>query len=290
MARDIRKGFYYGKTVFITGGSSGIGLAIARLAAQRGASVWLAARDSARLKKACAEVEQARFDPSQTAGISVADVSVESQAKAAVARAVKSFGPPDIVVNNAGITHPGYFQDLDAEIFRRMMEVNYFGTVNVTRAVVPDMIRRGGGRIVNVSSFVGLIAGFGYSAYAASKWAVRGFSEVLRQELKSHGIRVHVAFPPDTDTPQLAAEKPLKPFETQVLADKNGVFPPETVARDILDGVEKNRDIILTGTESKFFYFLSNIAFPLLRPVMDMLIADAIRKKQKIRAGNSKHV
>jgi 3-dehydrosphinganine reductase len=290
MARDIRKGFYFGKKVFITGGSSGIGLSMARQVAQKGGHVWLVARDPVKLEKACGEVKQARFDPSQIVGFSVADVSVESQAKAAVEQATKSFGFPDIVVNNAGITHPGYFQDLDAEIFRQMMDVNYFGTLNVTRAVVPEMIRKGGGDLVNVSSGVAFLAVFGYSAYAASKWAIRGFSDVLRSELKQHGIRLHIAMPPDTDTPQLAGEESIKPEETKIIASTNKVYSPEKVAKDILDGVVRNRYIILTGLDTIFFYWLSNLLGPLQYPVMDMVVGDAVKKAKKIREGDSKRV
>jgi 3-dehydrosphinganine reductase len=92
---------------------------------------------------------------------------------------------------------------------------------------------------------------------------------------------VSIAFPPDTDTPQLAYEKPIKPFETAVLASTSKVFPPETVADDILRGVKRNRYIILTGTESKLFYWATNLAGPLQYPIIDLLVADAIRRKKK---------
>ena len=143
------------------------------------------------------------------------------------------------------------------------------------------MIRRRQGHLINISSLVAIIAIFGYSAYGASKWAVRGLTDILRSELKQYGIRVHIAFPPDTDTPQLAFEEPIKPIETKVIASSNKVYPPETVARDILRGVERNRYIILTGPDSIFFYWLSNLAGPLQYTVMDMIVADAIRKRRK---------
>jgi 3-dehydrosphinganine reductase len=282
MAKDLRKGFFFGKKALITGGSSGIGLALARQLVSRGAGVWLAARDKTKLESACKELNAAAVDPAQIVGFSRADVSVESESRSAVERALQEMGSLDLVFNNAGVTYPGYFQELPGEIFHRMMDVNYFGTLNITRAVIPEMIRRGKGHLINISSLVAVIAIFGYSAYGASKWAVRGLTDVLRSELKPRGIRVSIAFPPDTDTPQLAFEEPIKPVETKIIASSNKVYPPETVARDILRGVERNRYIILTGLDSTFFYWLSNLAGPLQYPIMDRIVADAVRKRKKV--------
>jgi len=278
MARDRRDNFYFGKRILITGGSSGIGLELARQLTAGGASVWLTARDPAKLKFACDQLRITADSP-QTVGFTPADVAAEDQARAAVEQATRALGSLDAVFNSAGVTHPGYFQDFPADIFRQMMDINYFGTLNICRAVVPEMIRRRKGHIVNISSLVGLIATFGYSAYGASKWAVRGLTDTLRYELKPYGVRVSIAFPPDTDTPQLAFEEPIKPFETKVLASTSKVYPAETVARDILRGVEKNRYILLTGFEAKLFYWLTNLAGPLQYPVIDLMVADAIRKK-----------
>jgi 3-dehydrosphinganine reductase len=288
MTRGPRKDYFFGKKAFITGGSSGIGLALARQLIARGADVWLAARDRAKLEAARGELTAA--GRAQKVGISQVDVAEESQAFEAVEKATRALGPLDMVINNAGVTHPGYFQDLPADVFRRMIEINYFGTLNICRAAVPGMIQRGNGHIVNVSSLVGIIAAFGYSAYAASKWAVRGLTDILRSELKQYKIRVHIAFPPDTDTPQLAFEETIKPFETKVIASANKVYSAERVARDILRGVERNRYIILTGLDSTFYYWLSNLAGPLQYTVMDMIVADAIRKRKKTDADARRRV
>jgi 3-dehydrosphinganine reductase len=285
MARDLRKDFYHGKKALVTGGSSGIGLALARQLTARGADVWLAARDRARLEAARGELKAAA-DPARIVGFSQADVSVEAQAAGAVAEAVRALGPLDLVFNSAGVTFPGYFQDLPGDIFHQMMDINYYGTVHICRAAAPGMISRGGGHLINISSLVAIIAAYGYSAYAASKWAVRGFSDVLRSELKPRGVRVSIAFPPDTDTPQLAFEEPIKPFETKVIASANKVYSAEKVARDILRGVERNHYIILTGMDSTLFYWLSNLAGPLQYPIMDMVVADAIRKKKQADSKN----
>jgi 3-dehydrosphinganine reductase len=158
------------------------------------------------------------------------------------------------------------------------MEVNFFGTVNVVKAVLPGMMARGSGHIVNISSGAGFIGLFGYAAYGASKYAVRGFSDILRAEMKPHGIHVSVVFPPDTDTPQLAYELPFKPYETKALTGTAKVQSPESVASTVLKGVRRNRYVILPGVDTWLFYHLSNLLGNGVYPVMDMMIADARRK------------
>jgi 3-dehydrosphinganine reductase len=273
-------GFFSGKSVLITGGSSGIGLAAARLLVDGGAHIWLVARDPAKLAAAKTELEARRKDASQVIGITSSDVADEAQARRAVEQAAAGAGVPDVVINSAGVTYPGYFETLDAEIFRNMMDVNYFGTLNIIRAAVPGMLARGSGDILNVSSMAGILAIFGYSAYGASKFAVRGLSDTLRWELKPRGIRVHIAFPPDTETPQLAFEETIKPFETKAIAGNIKPFSAETVARDLLDGISRNRYIILTGADSRFYYTLVNLLGTWMYPVMDIFVSDALRKKK----------
>jgi 3-dehydrosphinganine reductase len=281
MKRDLHKDFFYGKKALITGGSSGIGLALARQLTTRGAGVWLVARDEAKLESACKELKAAVVDPEQIIGFSKANISVESQARHAAEQAAKGLGPLDLLINNAGTSHPGYFLEMDVKIFHETMETNYFGTLNMTRAVVPEMIRRGKGHIVNVSSAAAYLAVLGYSSYAPTKCAVRGLSDVLRSELKPLGIRVTVAMPPDTDTPSLAKEKKLRPRELDILSSSSSVYPPGAVARDILSGVEHNRYIVITGFEMTLFYWLTNIFGPLQYPIIDLIVADAIRKRKK---------
>ena len=109
------------------------------------------------------------------------------------------------------------------------MDINFFGTVNIVRAAIKDFIKRGSGNIVNVSSIAGVIGVFGYTAYGASKYAIRGFSDTLRAEVKPLGINVNIVFPPDTDTPQLAYETQFKPFETKVISGTAGLTSPDKV-------------------------------------------------------------
>lgn len=260
------------KVALVTGGSSGIGLEVARLLAKGGANVWLLARHQEELEKA---VEQLPCDQAYACNVIVADVSNESQVFSAIEQITKQAGLPELVVNSAGITYPSKFMDIDLDTFRRLMDVNYFGTVYVTRAVLPGMLERGSGHIVNISSMAGFIGIFGYTAYGASKFAVRGFSDALRSELKPTGIQISIVFPLDTDTPQLEYENQFKPYESKALASMGGVMSPKTVAKVILTQAARGRYVILPGWESKFWYYLIGLAGNLTYPVLDFLIKRA---------------
>lgn len=270
-------GALHGKTVLITGGSSGIGLALADLASRAGAYVWLLARDREKLEKACAGLAT---DGGQNHGLLSADVGDWGQVSAAIEQVQLQAGTPDIVINSAGETFPGYVQDIGQDVFHRLMDSNYFGTVHVIKAVLPGMLERGSGHIVNISSAAGFLGVFGYSAYGASKYAVRGLSDVLRAELKPHGIRVSIVFPPDTDTPQLAYEASFKPAETKAIAGNASVQSAQAVARAILVGVQRGRYVILPGMDVKLIYTLHNLLGNGVYPIMDMLISRARRGKK----------
>lgn len=267
------------QVVLVTGGSSGIGLATARLLAAHGAHVWLLARDATRLARALTQVALESTAPEGSCGYVVADVADPQQVELAVAEVCSRAGVPDLVINSAGLTQPGYFLDLDLTVFRQNMDINYFGTLHVIKAVAPRMVARGSGHIVNIASLTGLIGVFGYTAYGASKFAVRGLSDALRAELKPHGINMSIVFPPDTDTPQLAFETPMKPFETKALASNARVLSAETVAVDILRGVARGRYMIIPGDEGKFLFRLSGLAGTTVYPIIDLLLSRARRKK-----------
>lgn len=283
------KDSWQGKTALISGGSSGIGLAVGRSLAEKGANVWLLARGVDRLNSA---LESMKYDDSQYCGTISADVSDWDQVLAAVAQIESEIGVPDLVVNSAGVAHPGYFQDLGIEIFHWMMDVNYFGTVYICKAVVPGMVARGSGHIVNISSGAGFIGRYGYSAYGATKYAVRGFTDVLRSELKPLGIKVSIAFPPDTDTPQLDYERGFQPPETRALAgiaslisprweNMSTTLSPEEVADSIMHQVERGRYMILPGFEMKLLYWLDRLLGSGIYPILDWLIVRAQRINQQ---------
>jgi 3-dehydrosphinganine reductase len=276
-----RKSFT-GKIALVTGGSSGIGLEMARLLAAEGASLWLLARDPRKLAAACTALAPSAPHPGQFIDSISVDVSSSKSVHAAAAQ-VLSRGAPDLLVNCAGITYPGEFDDLPLERFRELMEINYFGTLYVIKAFLPAMLQRGSGAIVNVSSLAGLHGLYGYSAYSASKFALSGLTDALRYELKPRGIQVSIAFPSDTQTPQLAFEEPLKPPVLRALTESNNKpVPPQQVAQSILDGVRKGRYFILPTADSRLLYAVTRL-FPGegLYRLVDGLMAQARRKVAK---------
>jgi 3-dehydrosphinganine reductase len=193
----------------------------------------------------------------------------------------QAVGVPDVLINSAGITHPGYVHELSLEKFMELMQVNYFGTVYMTKAILPGMMARGSGHIINISSMAGYVGVFGYSAYGASKYAVTGFTEVLRAEMKSHGIRVSVVFPPDTDTPQLAYEEPFKPAETRAISGNAKALTAEHVARSMLAQAGRGAFRIYPGFDSRLFHIAtSKLPSSLVFMIMDCITASAIRKKE----------
>jgi 3-dehydrosphinganine reductase len=268
---------FHNKLVLITGGSSGIGLATARAFAAEGAEVWLIARNAERLAQAQEIVSAACQTTGHVCGAVPADVTDFDQAVAAVAEVTDKAGTPDIVVNSHGATRPGYFEELGLDVFRGMMEVNYFGTLHVIKAVSGGMIERRSGHIVNVSSGAALLPAFGYTAYTASKYALRGLSDVLRLELRRYNIRVSVVFPPDVDTPMLAEETPYRPHETNEVYGGT-VVSPDFVARAILNGVRLNHYSIVPGVEMHAAARAASLLGDWQFPVLDTLISRARRK------------
>ncbi|MHB8819773.1 MAG: SDR family oxidoreductase, partial [Bellilinea sp.] len=252
------KNIYQKKHVLITGGSSGIGLAVAKGAARLGANISIISRRLDVLEQAQLEILEQRSEETFVNIIS-ADVSNEEEIAEALHTLVFDRELPDIVINCAGVTHPGEFYKLSTDIFRWNMEINYYGTVYVLKALVPGMIRRGSGRIVNISSGVGIMNIYGYTAYGASKFAVNGLTEALRMELKPHGIQVSLVIPADTNTPQLAYEDRYKPAVTRELNKVGGLMEPEAVAEELLAGVSRGRYLILPGSDIKFLYALLRI-------------------------------
>jgi len=250
------------------------------LLSQEGAHVWLLARQRDRLGSALAQVERARQSPHQRCGALIADVTDADQVTAAVTEVTKACGAPDILINCAGDVYPSLFSDTDIKVVRWLMEVNYYGTVNATHACLPAMIARRSGHIVSISSVYGFIGGYGYSAYSASKFAVRGFSDALRSELKPLGIGVSIVFPQNTATPQLERENQLKSPVLRSL-DNTQVMTPHAVARAIVRGIARRQYVIIPGTEGRLLFWLSRLLGTGTYWVLDQLVARAQKRARE---------
>lgn len=203
--------YYRGKSVLITGGSSGIGFAIANALVEMDAVVILLARDYDNLKAAKASILE-KYPKAKVKLVS-ADVTDAQTLIELHEKYVRNHDTPDILINCAGVARPGYVEEIPLDVYKWTMDIDYHGTVNTIKVLLPGMIERGSGHIVNFSSLAGVIGVFGYTAYSGAKFAIKGFSDALRTELKPKGIKVSIVYPPDTDTPQLAWENQYKPFE-----------------------------------------------------------------------------
>ncbi|MFN2174605.1 MAG: SDR family oxidoreductase [Anaerolineales bacterium] len=276
--------------ILITGGSSGIGLELSRQLATYGANISIFARSIPQLEKTLDEIQHISPGQHFIYPTDVSDIELVNQN---VEQVITTSGIPDMLINCAGVVQPGYARELDLEVYHWMMDVNYFGAVNVTKAVLPGMLERGSGHIVNIATMMAVIGIGGYTAYSASKFALRGFSDALRMELKPHGINVAIAYPPDTDTPQLQYENKFKPEIYKKILDFVPAIdpvPPEKVARQILEGIKQNQEAIIPDIGMKLIFKLINILGRGVYPVLDWLQNMAIRqidKSNKVRNPDS---
>lgn len=264
--------------VLITGGSSGIGLALARQVAAAGARVSLVARDRTKLDAARAAIRTNL--PGAAVVTASSDVAVETEVLSALQTAEDAHGPVDVLITSAGVAHPGYFEDVPVSVFEHTMAVNYFGTLYFLKAVVPAMRRRGRGRLVLISSGIGLYGFFGYTPYAPGKFALRGLAECLRAELKDTGVGVTIVYPPDTDTPQLEAENRIKPPESKAVTSTGGLWSAEDVARVTLRGVRRGRFVVTPGLPITALFWLGGLFAPFVNWSFDRTIRQARAKKR----------
>nr|XP_022340284.1 3-ketodihydrosphingosine reductase-like [Crassostrea virginica] len=249
-----------GSHVLITGGSSGIGKALAIEAVKRGANVAIIARNEKKLADAKQEIESYIKDKNKQRVFSTSvDITKNAElVKEAVNKAEVELGPVTILINNAGSAVAGNFEETSFEQFQRMMEFNFLGGVNVTKAAIKRMKENNKGRIVFISSQAGQVGVFGYTAYSASKFALRGFAESLQMEVKPFNIYVTMAFPPDTDTPGLAEENKSKPKETLLISDTVGLFSPSDVAKSVLRDTVNGKFLSYVGMDGWLLCNLSS--------------------------------
>jgi len=255
MARDLSN-----SVVVVTGASSGIGRATALAFARAGSRVVLAARGEQALREAAADC--------QRAGAEALAVPTDVRDAGAVQRlaeqARERFGRVDVWVNNAGVTLLGRFEDAPPDLWREVLETNFFGTVNGARAALP-LLRSSGGTLINTGSVNSRVGAPYASAYVASKFAVRGFAECLRDELRGQGVDVCTVLPASIDTPlfQHAANfagrrvKPLRP-----------VLRPERVAAAIARCAKRPRREAVVGFSGRQLIAFHDLALPLFERVM----------------------
>ncbi|MDU2242165.1 MAG: 3-ketoacyl-ACP reductase [Paenibacillus sp.] len=190
-----------GKVAIITGSARGIGKATAVALAKEGVNVGLIARTESTLKEVAAELEGTGVKVAYAA----ADITSKEQVEAAVETLKNELGPADILINNAGIATFGTVLEMDPAEWKGMIDTNVLGTYYVTRAVLPQLVEKNSGDIINISSTNGLNGAATASAYSASKFAVIGFTESLAQEVRRNNIRVS-ALTPSTVATDLALD------------------------------------------------------------------------------------
>lgn len=258
------------KIVYITGGASGIGLEAGRQLAQLGAHI--AILDFNPTEASLRSIEAARRSPTQRVARFQIDVAQRQGVIDTMKRAAAEFGAPDVLINSAGIGLAGEFVSMSSETFDRVMQVNLYGSRHVCEAVVPLMLERGRGQIVLIASMAGEVAIFGYSAYATSKFAVRGFAEALRYELKPLGINVLCLCPGEVETPLVAEERKTIHPATLALKKVGGTITVDVAVRDLIKGMRRNQPLIVTGFMARVTFWLHR----LLPPSWWYAFADAI--------------
>ena len=250
------------RTVWITGATSGIGEAVAQVCHQRGDRLILSARTSVRLEATCqgldiADAILAPFDLANTEGIEELTSRVWSEAQGV-----------DVVIHCGGISQRSRLIDTDPSVDRQMMEVNYFGTLAFTRAILPHMIQAGGGHFAVVTSLMGLFSAPLRSGYAGAKHAMHGWFEALRAEHHYEGIRVTMVAPGFVQTAISlnALTGDGTPQGTMDDATAQGITAQQC-ATVILRGIDRNKALITPGKKEVLGYWLSRFAPSLLRRI-----------------------
>ncbi len=285
----MKKGWdWKGKKVLITGGGSGIGLAIAAEAAARGAVPILVDINPEALASAEASLHERGHE---AIGFRV-DVTDIDAVRGLRDKLLELSLSPDVLVNCAGVTLVAHVTSTEHEEWKRIIDVNLMGTVNVVETFLPDLVEKGSGHIVNIGSIDGLVPVPGQSAYCASKFAVTGMSEVLYYDLKPQGIGVTLVCPGYVNTP-MARSHPIKDLPIRFqgwekVARLLEVFSgrPEKVASRALDGAERARFLVIPGLPSRLMYHYRRF-FPQLAAASGVAVGKLyarLRRLQRRRA------
>ena len=274
-----------GAAAAVTGASSGIGRALALELAARGCDLALADRDEAGLQEVAAEI--ARRDSAKVTTHRV-DVGEPGQITGFARDAIAAHPALNIVVNNAGVALLGQFSEIDQAQMDWLMNINFWGVVHSTRAFLPHLATRAEAHIVNLSSIFGIVAPPGQTAYAAAKFALRGFSESLRHELQTANspVRLSVVHPGGVATNIARNSKTgsgindnARRSETIERFDRVAKTTPQAAARRIIKGIENNEPRILIGGDARFMDFLQRLRPGTYWAVMARRIAKATKGK-----------
>ena len=239
------------KTVYITGGSSGIGLETAKQVFAQGAHVVAIGRDKDKLHRAVKAIDALRATSTQKLNSVSLDVGDNRKVETDLPKIIEDNGIPDVLVLNAGIGFGGYFEDTSYDLFDRIIKTNLYGVRNVIAVALPKMKTKGG-KIVIVSSMAGLSGMIGYSAYATSKFALVGFAQSIKPDLKRYGIEVTLVCPPEVETPLVVEEAKTIPPETKALKKISGLLSAEQAGKGVLKAIKGNSFLVVPGLKAKF--------------------------------------
>lgn len=269
---------YAGKNVVVTGGSSGIGFAIAKEFARRGSRLYLIARDLARLE-ASADWLRNHY---QTNAVEVfsANISDDRRIREIMEEIGDRFGGIHVLILNAGITVRGKFEDVKLKKLKKVMKVNYWGTVICLKAALPYLKKEKDAQIGLVSSVAGYVGFFGYSGYAPTKFALNGLAECLRMELD---VPLTIIYPPDTQTPMLEKEHEHDLPETKAISKRAKVMQPGQVASKLVKGMQKEKFEVYCNTESRLIHFLRGFWPGMLFGQLDKILRKARVELRKDR-------
>jgi 3-dehydrosphinganine reductase len=258
----------------VTGGSSGLGLALARALAADGDRVVLVARDAAKLEAAVSSIAQECT--TNTVFCNAADVAKGADIQMVADQIAAEHGGIDLWINSAGIMREGYFENLTDSDFREVFDINLFGTINCVRAALPH-IRKTKGQIVNIASMAAHTGVFGYTAYCASKHALKGFTESLYHELCPQGITVQLICPPEFESPMATAldqgRTPENAAHTLMIPRE----PVEVIVRATLSAIATGRYHTITGFKARIIGFAIQHFPGLVRAIAQL----TIRRVQK---------
>lgn len=243
-----------GRTAVITGAGGGIGRAIAMSLARRGCRLFLADIDLAAAQATALTATGEHGTDALACGLDVADRHAVASLPAQVQAA---YGGVDLLVNNAGVALGGSFTQVSEADFDWLMGINFQGVVTMTRAFLPLLAASNDARLVNLSSIFGIIAPPGQAAYAAAKFAVRGFSEALRHELVGSAIGVTIVHPGGVATSIAASARapagvsPERLAEQKARAQRLLTMPPAQAGEIIVRAVEQRRSRVLVGRDAR---------------------------------------